>query len=131
EEIAGVICRLSATGGVDPLHWLELALVASLRGPVVLRGAHANSEHLELCAADRTDSPVLEPHGGEFTERVRREWAAGLPPERGDLSSYLHDVLSQELAAEAMRWEMARSLVPAGPALEFHETCQRELQRLS
>jgi signal transduction histidine kinase len=54
-----------------------------------------------------------------------------LPAARDDLSSYLHDVLAQELVAESMRWEMAREDCPPGPLRSRYDQCQHELRRIA
>jgi signal transduction histidine kinase len=124
-----VRCRISWRGEVDPLHWLELGLVVSLARPAVLRVC--GSSGIELLAARRPDRLPLAGHTGSFAALVHNTWAGGLPAARDDFSSYLHDVLAQELVAESMRWEIAREAAPPGPLRSRYDQCQHELQRIA
>jgi hypothetical protein len=122
-------CRISWQGEIDPLHWLELSLVASLARPVMLRVTGSSS--LELVAARRPDLLPVAGTAGSFAALVHNTWAGGLPAARDDFSSYLHDVLAQELVAESMRWEIARESCPPGPLRSRYDQCQHELHRIA
>ena len=124
-----VRCRISWQGEVDPLHWLELGLVALLARPVVLRVTGSTS--LELIAARRPDLLPVPGNAGSFASLVHNTWAGGLPAARDDFSSYLHDVLAQELVGESMRWEIARESCPPGPLRARYDQCQHELHRIA
>ncbi len=129
EDADRLRCRISWQGEVDPLHWLELGLVVSLSRPVTLR--LTGSCGLELLVARRADQ--LPPTGvaGSISSLVHNTWSGGLPAARDDLSSYLHDVLAQELVAESMRWELAREECPPGALRSRFDQCQHELRRIA
>lgn len=130
EESAGRIhCRIAWHGEIDPLHWLELGLILSLARPVVLRVG--GSTRLDLVIARRPDQLPAPAAAGSFASLVHNTWAAGLPAARDDFSSYLHDVLAQELVAESMRWEIARESCPPGPLRARYDQSQHELQRIA
>ncbi|WP_193213563.1 sensor histidine kinase [Luteolibacter marinus] len=129
EDADRVRCRISWHGEVDPLHWLEMSLVASLARPVVLKVT--GSSGVELIVARRPDHLPAVGVAGSFASLVHNTWAAGLPAARDDLSSYLHDVLAQELVAESMRWEISRESCPPGPLRSRFDQCQHELRRIA
>lgn len=124
-----VRCRISWQGEVDPLHWLELGVVALLARPIALRVNGSSS--IELTAGRRPDLLPVAGNAGSFASLVHNTWAGGLPAARDDFSSYLHDVLAQELVAESMRWEIARESCPPGPMRARYDQCQHELQRIA
>jgi len=129
EDADRVRCRISWQGEVDPLHWLELGLVISLSRPVTLR--LTGSTGLELLVARRADQLPATGVAGSFSSLVHNTWSGGLPADRDDLSSYLHDVLAQELVAESMRWEIAREEYPPGALRSRFDQCQHELRRIA
>jgi hypothetical protein len=129
EDSDRVRCRISWQGEVDPLHWLELGLVISLSRPVTLR--LTGSTGLELLIARRADQLSATGVAGSFASLVHNTWSGGLPAARDDLSSYLHDVLAQELVAESMRWEIAREEYPPGALRSRFDQCQHELRRIA
>lgn len=129
EDADRVRCRISWQGEVDPLHWLELGLVASLSRPVTLR--LTGSTGVELLVARRADQLPTPSAAGSFSSLVHNTWSGGLPAARDDLSSYLHDVLAQELVAESMRWEIAREEYPPGDLRSRFDQCQVELRRIA
>lgn len=122
-------CRISWHGEIDPLHWLELGLVAQLGRPVMLRVTGSTS--LEILAASDPERLPAPGTTGSFSALVHNTWSAGLPAARDDFSSYLHDVLAQELVAESMRWEIAREACPPGPLRTRYDQCQHELQQIA
>lgn len=129
EDADRVRCRISWQGEVDPLHWLELGLVVSLSRPVTLR--LTGSTGIELLAARRADQLPATGVAGSLSSLVHNTWSGGLPAARDDLSSYLHDVLAQELVAESMRWELAREEYPPGALRSRFDQCQHELRRIA
>lgn len=129
EDSDRVHCGISWRGEVDPLHWLELGLLVSLARPAILRVA--GSTRVELVVARRPDQLPVTAATGSFASLVHNTWSGGLPAARDDFSSYLHDVLAQELVAESMRWEIARENCPPGTLRARYDQCQHELQRIA
>lgn len=114
---------------LDPLHWLDLGLDLSLVRPVTL--SRAEPGEVEFIVARRAELlPPPEP-GHSFASRVHEAWSGGIPDLQADLSSYLHDVLAQELVAESMRWEIAREACPPSALRSRFDQCQHELRRIA
>jgi hypothetical protein len=124
-----VHCRIGWDGAVDPLHWLDLGLDLS-RGMAVMLSA-AGPEALEIVVA-RHGVLLPEPLPGEnFAQRVHAAWSGGISDLRGDLSSYLHDVLAQEIVAESMHWEIAREACPPSALRSRFDQFQHELRAIA
>jgi hypothetical protein len=122
-------CRVAGDEAVDPLHWLDIGLDLSRGMPVTLRRTDGDSlEFVVACGSDPL--PVPDPGEG-FANHVHAVWSGGIPDLRADLSSYLHDVLAQELVAESMRWELAREACPPSALRSRFDQCQHELRRIA
>jgi hypothetical protein len=121
--------RVTDEGEIDPLHWLDLALDLSPRWPVMLRGGR--DEGLEIIVAT-SETLLPEPElGASYAALVHATWSGGISDLRADFSSYLHDVLAQELVAESMRWEIAREGCPPSELRSRFDQCQHELRRIA
>lgn len=114
---------------LDPLHWLDLALDLSLVWPVMLGRVEAGG--VEISVAKRSDLLPLPEPGHTYAGRVHEAWSGGIADLQADLSSYLHDVLAQELVAESMRWEIAREACPPSALRSRFDQCQHELRRIA
>lgn len=125
------LVRIKAGGddNLDPLHWLDLALDLSLVWPVMLGRADAGG--VEIIVARRSDLLPLPEPGHSYAGRVHEAWSGGIADLQADLSSYLHDVLAQELVAESMRWEIAREACPPSALRSRFDQCQHELRRIA
>lgn len=124
-----VHCRIGWDPAVDPLHWIDLGLELSRVAGVMLHAAEPDALELIL---GFDGHPLPEPAPGEsFAHRVHAAWSGGISDLRGDLSSYLHDVLAQELVAESMRWEMAREACPPSALRSRFDHLQHELRAIA
>lgn len=123
--------RINAGGDddLDPLHWLDLAMDLSLVWPVMLGRAEPGG--VEITVASRSDLLPLPEPGHSYAGRVHEAWSGGIADLQADLSSYLHDVLAQELVAESMRWEIAREACPPSALRSRFDQCQHELRRIA
>jgi hypothetical protein len=124
-----VHCRVAWDEAVDPLHWLDLGLDLSRAMPVTLR--RIDADRLEIVVARSGGLLPLPDPGEGFAHQVHAAWSGGIPDLRGDLSSYLHDVLAQELVGESMRWEIAREGCPPSALRSRFDQCQHELRRIA
>ena len=124
-----VHCRIGWDGTIDPLHWLDLGFELSRSMPVTLIATGADT--FEIVVAGNPGQ-LPEPGPGEtFANRVHAAWSGGIFDLRGDLSSYLHDVLAQEIVAESMRWEMAREACPPSALRSRFDQLQHELRGIA
>lgn len=122
-------CRIEEDDAIDPLHWLDLALELSVVWPVMLRSESDDNLQIHV-----TRDPRLLPSsrsGASYASRVHAAWSGGISDLRADLSSYLHDVLAQELVAESMRWEIGREACPPSDLRSRFDQCQHELRRIA
>ena len=124
-----VHCRIGWEPGIDPLHWIDLGLEFPREAEVMLLAPEPDALELVLGFDGR---PLPEPAPGEsFAHRVHAAWSGGISDLRGDLSSYLHDVLAQELVAESMRWEMAREACPPSALRSRFDHLQHDLRTIA
>jgi signal transduction histidine kinase len=124
-----LVGRIAGRGDIDPLHWLDLGLDLSLAWPVLPR--RAGDDGIEIVVARQAGllpAPEAEPG---FAHLVHQAWSGGISDLRADLSSYLHDVLAQELVAESMRWEIAREACPPSALRSRFDQCRHELRRIA
>lgn len=121
--------KVGGDDDADPLHWLDLAMELSPVWPVMLGRAEAGG--VEVIVASRSDLLPLPEPGHSYAGRVHEAWSGGIADLQADLSSYLHDVLAQELVAESMRWEIAREACPPSALRSRFDQCQHELRRIA
>ncbi len=124
-----VHCRVGWDAEIDPLHALDLGLELSRVMPVMLLSAGPDAFEIVI---GESGGSLPEPVPGEcFAHRVHVAWSGGIPDLRGDLSSYLHDVLAQEIVAESMRWEIAREACEPSALRSRFDQLQHELRDLA
>jgi hypothetical protein len=121
--------RIGWDAEIDPLHWLDLGLDLSRALPVMLRAAGRDA--LEIVVAPRGGALPEPLPGDSFAPRVHAAWSGGISDLRADLSSYLHDVLAQEIVAESMRWEIAREACPPSALRSRFDQFQHELRLIA
>jgi Histidine kinase-, DNA gyrase B-, and HSP90-like ATPase len=121
--------HVGADDDADPLHWLDLAMDLSRVWPVMLGRTEVGG--VEIIVAGRSDLLPLPEPGNSYAWRVHEAWSGGIADLQADLSSYLHDVLAQELVAESMRWEIAREACPPSALRSRFDQCQHELRRIA
>jgi hypothetical protein len=124
-----VHCRVGWDAEIDPLHALDLGLELSRVLPVMLLAAGPDAFGIVI---GESGGALPEPAPGEcFAHRVHVAWSGGISDLRGDLSSYLHDVLAQEIVAESMHWEIAREACPPSALRSRFDQFQHELRAIA